>query len=295
MWLVEHAAFVYSIRKRHDGDGLKSYQRIKGREFSTRLLEFRESCHFRVNDDGASGGYKVRQGVFLVFDKLNGRYIVHPGDSVHVVRTVTRLPDSATWDTVRVQAVRCTPWSGHVNREDAVVFSENLADGDLQSRGRDPLQQARRAPIYQADLVEFGYTIFGCKQCEHMLRYGDTISGGSHSDACRRRIYARLSETAAGQERLKRADTRIGRKLEEHAERQGEPSANGEVGDVLPDDPLFEPFQELESAFAEPTVVKEPEVVDVPVEAPPVVSGQAATPNGSVSGKLRPKSSRFIS
>ena len=43
-WLVAHAVFAYTIRKKHDGDGRTAYAQLKGRDFSTRLLEFGELC-----------------------------------------------------------------------------------------------------------------------------------------------------------------------------------------------------------------------------------------------------------
>ena len=121
-WLVAHAIFVWTVRQKQAGTGRTSYAHVKGREFSTRLLEFGECCHFRLNEHEAGMGYRVRQGVFLGHDRLNGRYLVHAEGKVHCVRTVTRLPNAMKWNMQLLQDVRVMPWDLHKPRNEGVVF-----------------------------------------------------------------------------------------------------------------------------------------------------------------------------
>ena len=138
-WLIPHAMFVYSIRKKHEGDGLTSYCRVKGRDFSTRLFELGERCHFRGNDVEAAQGYRVRVGTFVGFDKLNGRYLVHDEGKLHNVRTVTRLPNSMKCDVAAVQELKLVPWQTHQPHDDGVVSREGpeLAQASCRQRSID--------------------------------------------------------------------------------------------------------------------------------------------------------------
>ena len=226
-WLVSHAIFVRAVRKKPEGTGLSAYHQVTGREFSTRLLEFGDSCRFRLFEREAASGYRVRQGVFLGHDRVSGRYTVHAGGKVHVVRTVTRLPNGMKWNLQGVQDVRCLPRDGHTSKTDGVVSNEKIDGAQEELRGRDPLRQGQRAPIYRAYLVQFGFTDPGCGKRARMLRYPGEQSSGAHSGVCRRRIYARLAETSEGRERPRRADVRQGRALEEHAELQGDAVVQG--------------------------------------------------------------------
>ena len=88
-----------------------------------------------------------------------------------------------------------------------------------------------------------------------MTKYPGEVTGGIHSDLCRRKICAKLAETLEGRERLKRAETRLGRALVEHAARYGDAVAQGESGqegerpdhqDAPPSE--FVPFDAEESA-----------------------------------------------
>ena len=78
---------------------------------------------------------------------MNGRYIIHAEGKVHVVRTVTRLPGSQKWNLQALQDVRCMPWDGYKARDDGVVFGEKIDGAEAELRGRDPLQQGKRARI----------------------------------------------------------------------------------------------------------------------------------------------------
>ena len=143
--------------------------------------------------------------MFLGYDRLNGRYVVHAEGKVHVVRTVTRLPNSMKWNLKALQDVRSLPWDLHRPRDEGVVFGERLKTSEDELRGRDPLQQVKMAPIYRSDLEKIGFTVPGCSKCTSMLRHPDETTSGSHSDLCRRRVYAELAKTQDGQDRLRRA------------------------------------------------------------------------------------------
>ena len=82
---------------------------MKGGEFSTRLFDFCEICNFRASIHGNDDGSKVRQCVFLGFDKLNGWYLVCEDSKVRTVRVVSRLQPSMKYNLQAVEGVKALP------------------------------------------------------------------------------------------------------------------------------------------------------------------------------------------
>ena len=66
-----------------------------------------------------------------------------------------------------------------------------------------------------------------------MTRHGDDMPSGSHSDDCRRRIYAEMAKTDAGRLRPQRACERFGQQLEAEIERRDDGQAKLEVAAVV--------------------------------------------------------------
>ena len=65
-WLVRHsAALITWCARGHDGQS--AYQRIRGREFRTRLMEFGEMGRFKTRSQEAPGidGQRFHDGIFL--------------------------------------------------------------------------------------------------------------------------------------------------------------------------------------------------------------------------------------
>ena len=78
-------------------DGRTGYQRVKTREFRTRLMGFGEFCRFKNRSQepiaSVSGGTRFHSGVFVGIDQRTGQYMIYsPTTRLSVARTVVRVP-----------------------------------------------------------------------------------------------------------------------------------------------------------------------------------------------------------
>ena len=84
-WLVRHAAALITwCAKGHDGQ--TAYQRVRSREFRTKLMSFGEKCQFKNRSHEPLGnnadGRRFHDGVFIGIDRRTGQYMIHSGDEV---------------------------------------------------------------------------------------------------------------------------------------------------------------------------------------------------------------------
>ena len=109
-------------------------QRVRGREFRTKLLSFGEVCSFKVRSQeplGSVDNRRFHQGIFIGVDRRTGQYMLYSDDEVRLARTVVRVPEKEKWDKDRIAAVKVTPLSMHAPREAEVVFKDKA---DTQQR-----------------------------------------------------------------------------------------------------------------------------------------------------------------
>ena len=76
-WMIRHAANLITwCSKGHDGR--TAYQRVKGCDFRTRLMQFGEFCRFKNRAQeslaNVSGGSRYHSGVFVGIDNRTGQY-----------------------------------------------------------------------------------------------------------------------------------------------------------------------------------------------------------------------------
>ena len=100
-WLIRHAAALITwCAKGHDG--LTAYQRVRAREFRTRLMSFGEMCHFKNRSTeplgGIADGRRFHTGVFIGIDRRTGQYMLYSDGDVKLARTVTRVPEIDKWN-----------------------------------------------------------------------------------------------------------------------------------------------------------------------------------------------------
>ena len=93
-WMATHAAALITwCAKGHDGR--TAYQRVRGKEFRTRLLAFGEACRFNSRRHeplkGAIDGRRLHAGIFIGVDRRTGQYILHNGSEVKLARTIMRM------------------------------------------------------------------------------------------------------------------------------------------------------------------------------------------------------------
>ena len=99
-WLVEHAAWLHTIKKRQS-DGITAYQRLRGRSFASKLLGFGECClcmlQRKSQDRSLEGklGSKWKEGIFLCYSRDSNEYLLWCSESKGVVfaRSIQRKPE----------------------------------------------------------------------------------------------------------------------------------------------------------------------------------------------------------
>ena len=201
-WLVEHAAWLHTIKKKQS-DGITAYQRLRGRSFGSKLLGFGECCLYMLQrksqDRSLEGtlGSKWKEGIFLGYSRDSNEYLLWCSESKGVVRarSIQRKPESQRYDPELLGQVNQRPQdmfyrasaapSGR--REPQDDLDERLAPEDEPPKTRITGQHDLRVTLQ--DLKDFGYTELGCQRCDHIRAHGhgrDCVY--AHSAACRSRI-----------------------------------------------------------------------------------------------------------
>ena len=77
-------------------DGHAAYQRVRGKEFRTRLLAFGEVCRFNNRSHEPLKGIvedrRFHACIFIGIDRRTGQHMLHDDTEVKLVRTITRMP-----------------------------------------------------------------------------------------------------------------------------------------------------------------------------------------------------------
>ena len=216
-WLVRHAAALISwCAKGHDGQ--TAHQRVRGREFRTRLLTFGECCSFKNRSQeplrNVADGRRFHQGVFIGIDRRTGQYMLYSDGKVKLSRTVIRVPESDKWSKDRLAEVKATPLNMHQPVAPEVIFKETV---DVEKNEFvDKAQISRQVYLKAEDFDEFGLTR-GCPKCENFRR-NDVWGTRPHSKLCRDRVVSELSKTVVGRTRIDAAMNRLHHNVEELVE-----------------------------------------------------------------------------
>ena len=210
-WMVEWAAML--IRRHKVGeDGLTAYERLKGKRPTRSLLELGERVLFQEVRSKSEKLHNLEprflEGILVGIREIADELIIWNSGGLHRASTVKRRPDEEKWSADEIAAIDCTPLMPHANaaphrpkvRFDPVVVPEGAP---IPERPVIP----RRAKLKRTDFADnFGYTQ-GCPGCD-AIRQGRERQPG-HSEACRARVEAELSQTDNGRSRLKRAQDNI--------------------------------------------------------------------------------------
>ena len=81
-WLVEHAAWVHTVRMRQI-DGITAYQRLRGVDFGLKMICFGESCLYKIPKKKPTEtalerklGSKWKDGVFLNYSGDSNEHVI---------------------------------------------------------------------------------------------------------------------------------------------------------------------------------------------------------------------------
>ena len=130
-WMIPHAAnLVTWCARGHDGQ--TAYQRVRHREFTTRLLGFGETCSFRIRAHepiaNSMGARRFNKGVFVGIDRRTGQNVLHADDGIKLSRTLMRMPDDQKFDKSALSSVAATPWNIFEARTPEVIFKEKAPE-----------------------------------------------------------------------------------------------------------------------------------------------------------------------
>ena len=199
-WLMEHSSLLLSALVR-GSDGLTAWKRIRGRAFGQPLVPIGESVLYKYPTKGphhnphGNAGAQGGEGVFLGYNRSNHTFIVGTEDGQKVeARSVTRRHGRDRWDADALAKVRTTPTDGKARVErERTRFHDIAGDRGATAEAAAP-RPAREMRINREDLTEYGYDA-DCPQCKHILKYGKSRKGMSHSMQCRKRIAEAMSKT----------------------------------------------------------------------------------------------------
>ena len=188
------------------------------------MLCFGESVLYKLPSKGPQSnpdgnmGTQWREAVFMGYNRSANTYILGNIHGTTTARSLMRRPMDNRWSHEQLARIRATPWSERVLVDPRVRFSEP-AEAKAEPPAPDRHVQPRRFKINKADLERHGYTV-GCRQCDHIQRFGSTKSGTQHSDTCRARLLSEVAKSAQGQERLARHEERVDQAMADHIERE---------------------------------------------------------------------------
>ena len=227
-WLVECSAWMVTIRTR-GVDGLTAYQRVRGRDYTKRVVPFGELVLVHLPAKGPerrAGGAldaRTKEGVVLGYGTVSNSYCVFVDNAVRYCRSIQRMPLSRRWVAASVEAVNVSRRDLHDARgARRVPFTDRPDAPDDQPRHR---RAARKLELRQGDfdpaMGGHGWTE-NCTKCDRARLHGwREALNMQHSSACRDRIEAELGGTELGRARLERTKERIDRYTADlHEERQ---------------------------------------------------------------------------
>ena len=276
-WLVEHAAWLLTVRKVGE-DGQSPYQRVRGRPFTKRLVEFGERALYKLHMRGPHfdhrGAMEERwqRGQVLGFTHHSNQYYMWTGEQVVKARVVQRLKRDSRWHLEGLERINVDVHSQYPAAAEPAGF-----EGEVDRP--EAVEPERRAPqslaVRQADWAKYGSTP-GCIKCSHADAHGWGKMGGAHSTACLERFERLLSESAVGKRRVEEARRRRQRWTDEQEAREQPRDADREVP---------QRFEEMGEADARPLPPSPQEWSDVPGgDRAPVTPGRDDDGPESIAG-----------
>ena len=241
-WLVEHVAWILTVRPNGE-DGKTPFQRVRGRPFLKRAVEFGERLLYKLPTTGPrrdeKGALQARwsRGIMLGYSRFSNEYLVWDGSAIIKARAIQRMKRDLRWHREGLEKISVDVHGKQPEAAEPERFQEpvEVPPPRLEVKGRAPQTIA----IRQADWLRHGSTP-GCQKCTHADDHGWGQKSGPHSPACVERFKKLLAESEEGRRRLAEAE---GRQSEWIAKRVQE-AAEGprEVQDPIPQE--FEPLAE---------------------------------------------------
>ena len=197
-WLVEHAVDI--LNKFVVGrDGKSAFERLKGKKYHGMMVEFASPVMFRVSGKVEGGVMTDRwyEGIWLGKRFDTEEHLVMKGDGLVVrCRAVRERDIPLTLD--ELDKLQCSPWdpTGTSKPADSVPRASIQPEEHENPSAFRP----RRVMITKEAIEKFGTTV-NCARCRALAR-GENARTTNHSEECRLRMEARMSEDAAFKDRM---------------------------------------------------------------------------------------------
>ena len=197
-WIAEYASYLLN-RFEVGKDGKTAYERCKGKKAKVMGVEFGEGVLWKRRPIGGHLGKLSclwEDGIYLGMKGTTGEVIVGDANGIHRTRTIQRKPEEKRWRKSNLGLVTGVPWKK--SEDDPDVDGEGMECRELTEGERAELAKQiawketvpRSFSIRKQDIEDHGVTL-KCPGCRAV------ISGKSrqeHSQACRKRFEAALSE-----------------------------------------------------------------------------------------------------
>ena len=214
-WLVEHVAWILTARPQGE-DGKTAFQKIRGRPFLKRGVEFGERVLYKLpmsgprHDERGELHERWGRGLMLGYSRYSNEYMLWNGTTVAKARAIQRMKRDLRWHREGLEKMSVDVYSKYPAAQAPAPFEGDveLPPPRVEEHGRAPQSIA----IRQADWIKYGTTP-GCARCIHADDYGWGRKTGPHSPACIERYKKLFEETEAGRRRLAEADDRINKWL----------------------------------------------------------------------------------
>ena len=197
-WFLERTSLIFNSSG-VGPDGVIAWAKPRGRGFNQPMLGFGEQVLYKLPSKGQ---------ISNTDGMTSNVYRLCTFHGVAYAGSLYKLPESERWAAEVFAGIKTTPLSVRERPEPYVTFKEPAEAAG--SAGYSIPAGARKLRIDQSDLDNYGYTD-KYPQCEHAKKYGESRSGGNHSDACRARITECLRDTEACRRRLNEQEFRQAR------------------------------------------------------------------------------------
>ena len=148
----------------------------------------------------------------------------------------------------RIKDMLTTPWALHESEAPGVIHHKSTTQVEV---AQNKPAQVRRLYIVPEDLEAHGYTK-NRRKCQHILTHGPNTGTMPHSEECRARITAALSETPAGRIRIQKMMEKGDKFIAEHIKGHDEhaaPAQGGEEPNSSTPEAAAPPFSEIISLY----------------------------------------------
>ena len=206
-WALVYAATLYTLFHREKDDGMTAYQRLKGKPWKVPLPSWGESVEFRLRGRGKMES-RWKEGVYVGLDCNSTEKLVGDEAGIHKVVSIRRKPAQWRWNKKLVEEFKGIPWdwspvTGEILPHPISLAPELPEAAEERAEPSRPIRGPKSLYITRKNLETHGFTA-GCPACDN-TRLGRRSGGILHTDACRKRMEATLSQDPEAQDRYERA------------------------------------------------------------------------------------------